>query len=255
MISVPSLETYFGGKGASGTYQTIINHIPPHDIYIEPFLGGGSVMKHKRPAPYLNWGMDIDQQIIDKWNLAVDIPSFKFSTGDALIMLESFFKKENSDLINTDLKGKNIFIYLDPPYLMESRKSSKKQYRYELSKGAHIGLCILLLKLSNTNSQRDFKINMAISCYDHTIYSNMLSEWNRITFDSQTRHGKAVETLYMNYDMPRELHDYSFLGENFRERERIRNKIKRHVSGLKRLPELERMAILNSFRNEFTGLF
>ena len=34
-------ESYPGGKGSSGTYQNIINQIPEHDVYIEPFLGAG----------------------------------------------------------------------------------------------------------------------------------------------------------------------------------------------------------------------
>lgn len=35
--------SYFGGKAQDGVYQTIINQIPPHQIYIEPFLGGGAI--------------------------------------------------------------------------------------------------------------------------------------------------------------------------------------------------------------------
>jgi hypothetical protein len=35
--------SYPGGKSGSGVYQTLINLMPPHDIYIEPFLGMGGV--------------------------------------------------------------------------------------------------------------------------------------------------------------------------------------------------------------------
>jgi len=31
---------YAGGKGRDGVYQAIINQMPPHGVYIEPFLGG-----------------------------------------------------------------------------------------------------------------------------------------------------------------------------------------------------------------------
>ena len=41
---------YPGGKAGAGVYQTIINLMPPHDVYIEPFLGGGAVMRLKRPV-------------------------------------------------------------------------------------------------------------------------------------------------------------------------------------------------------------
>src|SRR5271154_4598059 len=50
---------YPGGKNGAGVYQTIINLIPPHAVYIEPFLGGGAVMRLKRPAA-VNVGLDLD---------------------------------------------------------------------------------------------------------------------------------------------------------------------------------------------------
>ena len=36
---------YPGGK--NNCYQQIINLIPPHDTYIEAFLGSGAVLRHK----------------------------------------------------------------------------------------------------------------------------------------------------------------------------------------------------------------
>jgi DNA adenine methylase len=50
---------YPGGKNGAGVYQTIINLMPPHDVYIEPFLGGGAIMRQKRPA-LLNIGLDLE---------------------------------------------------------------------------------------------------------------------------------------------------------------------------------------------------
>jgi hypothetical protein len=54
----------------------------------------------------------------------------------------------------------------------------------------------------------------------------------------------------MNYPKPNSLHDYSFLGNDFRERERIRKKIFRHVEGLKRLPDHERGAIIEAITSK-----
>jgi hypothetical protein len=49
----------------------------------------------------------------------------------------------------------------------------------------------------------------------------------------------------MNYPEPFELHDYSYLGDNFRERERIKRKKARWTERLKSMPALERFAILS----------
>ena len=53
--------SYNGGKGNS--YHKIINRIPPHRVYIEPFLGGGAVMRKKRPAK-INIGLDLDLSVL-----------------------------------------------------------------------------------------------------------------------------------------------------------------------------------------------
>ena len=54
----------------------------------------------------------------------------------------------------------------------------------------------------------------------------------------------ATEWIWMNYPPPVELHDYRYLGDTFRDRERIKRKTKNLVSKLKRMPILERQALL-----------
>jgi DNA adenine methylase len=51
--------SYPGGKNGAGTYQKLINLMPPHEVYIEPFLGGGAIMRLKRAAR-LSVGVDLD---------------------------------------------------------------------------------------------------------------------------------------------------------------------------------------------------
>jgi len=48
----------------------------------------------------------------------------------------------------------------------------------------------------------------------------------------------------MNYPPPIELHDYRYLGSNFRKRERIKEKSKRWMRRFKSMPVLERQALL-----------
>jgi hypothetical protein len=60
-----------------------------------------------------------------------------------------------------------------------------------------------------------------------------------------TRGGRtATEWLWYNYPEPVALHDYGFLGENFRERERIKRKKQRWTDRLRTMPILERRALL-----------
>lgn len=40
-----SLGTYNGGKQGNGVYQNIINHIPPHNVYVAPFAGHDGVFQ------------------------------------------------------------------------------------------------------------------------------------------------------------------------------------------------------------------
>ena len=56
----------------------------------------------------------------------------------------------------------------------------------------------------------------------------------------------ATEWIWMNYPPPVELHDYRYLGDNFRERERIKKRTKRWVARLKKMPVLERKAFLSA---------
>lgn len=157
------------------------------------------------------------------------------SQGCGIEFLEGL--SNDPGLLKAHVPG-NTFIYIDPPYLLDTRRSKKSRYKCELTEKDHCRLLDVVYKLLD--------YNIAISCYENPLYSYMLERkgWNYIDYNSMTRNGLARERLYMNYPTPVTLHDFSFLGENFRERERISNKIKRHVARLKRLPELERNAIL-----------
>lgn len=72
---------YPGGKAGSGVAQRIVNLMPPHEVYIEPFLGGGAVLRAKRPAT-LNVGIDCDPSVSAAWCAAA--PQFSQApAGDA----------------------------------------------------------------------------------------------------------------------------------------------------------------------------
>lgn len=86
--------------------------------------------------------------------------------------------------------SKNVLIYLDPPYMPETRRG--KQYMYEMyDKKSHIEL----LEVAKRH-----KGQVLISGYDSEIYNDMLKSWNReeITCYSQAN-SKKREILWMNF--------------------------------------------------------
>ena len=127
---------YPGGKSGSGVYQKIINLMPPHETYVEPFLGGGAIMRIKRPAVAASIGLDIDAGALHDF-AALSLDWVDLHCQDAFSWLRS------SDL--TQLP--TTLIYCDPPYLMATRRSQRAYYHYELGEDAqHVELLQLLLE-------------------------------------------------------------------------------------------------------------
>lgn len=75
--------------------------------------------------------------------------------------------------------------------------------------------------------------------------NDALRGWYRTDFPRLDRGGTwALESLWLNFDPPARLHDFSYLGGNFRERERIKRKRARWRARLEQLPASERLAML-----------
>lgn len=235
LAMVKPFESYFGGKGATGVYQAIINQIPPHETYCELFLGNGSVFRAKKISS-ISILVDASAIVIEKWrnHLPQQLQNVSLIHGNAIQMLNE--QREFVDHTTT-------FFYLDPPYPFSSRKSSKEVYEYELTDEQHIYL------LDVISSYQHAKI--MISSYPNEMYDNALSSWRKVDFIGQTRQGKVVERIYMNYEKPDELHDYQYVGDDFRDRWRIEKKIRAMVKKLENLPDIERNAILNAIQEKF----
>lgn len=221
------LSRYPGGKNGAGVFQTLVNLIPPHELYIEAFVGSGAVLRNKRCAP-ASIIIDADDDVARAW-LADrgDDRSLTVIHGDA-----------RSTLAILDERGlltPRTFIYCDPPYVRSSRRSPASLYRHEMTDEQHGLLLSLLLTL---------RASIAISGYRHPIYDAALGDWRRLDFPAMTRAGLATESVWMNYEPPAELADYQHLGKNFRERERIKRKTHRWRRRLLRMPTLERRALL-----------
>lgn len=225
---------YPGGKGGAGVVHKIINQMPPHDVYIEAFLGGGSVMDAKRPA-MLNIGIDLDPDVVES------------RRGDTITAINADTISFLPELVGEHVaRGARVLVYADPPYLGSVRASSRRIYTHEMMDEAdHLNLLAMLKGLA---------CMVMLSGYWSELYERELQGWRSVQFQSMTR-GRfpATEWLWMNFPEPFELHDYRYLGENFRERERIKRQQKRWRARLESMPALERYAILEVVNNARNG--
>jgi DNA adenine methylase len=231
--------TYPGGKNGSGVYQTIINRMPPHDVYIEPFLGGGAIMRLKLPARE-NIGLDLDPCPLavfgdDRSRNARNGGGglrFRFLRADALEFLRTY------PFLGSEL------VYCDPPYMRETR-GPRDLYRFEMTDSDHAELLRILKTLPCA---------VMISGYFSRLYTVELRAWYSTHYPTMTRGGsERIEWLWSNFSEPVALHDYRYLGSDFRERERIKRKKNRWIERIRRMPMLERRALLSAINDAQLG--
>jgi len=222
------LENYPGRKNGSGIFQNIINLMPKHDIYIEPFLGSGAILKNKDSAR-VNIGIDISSSIIKNY---ITGQGSYYMTGDSLKFLDA-----GSLLINSIHEHfQKILIYCDPPYRIITRRSGSKIYKNEFTDIDHANFLAMVPNL---------KCYVMISCYDNDMYSEALHDWNKEHFKTVTRKGKATETVYYNFNPDLPKHQYNFMGKNFRERAAIKGRVNRNALKIMNMPQNERNYLLD----------
>ena len=204
--------TYYGGKG--NVYHTIINRIPPHDMYIETHLGNGTIMKKKRPA-HMNIGFDLDPDQVHKVaddiertamsnDGAVDV-SLPYPTimsaainGRTITRLDqttfSFGCADSVNRINKLPLTPDTFIYCDPPYLLDTRADPRPRYKFEYTTEQHQEFLDVIKILP---------CKIMISGYWSELYATRLKGWWTHSYQAVTRGGTlATEWIWMNYPPP-----------------------------------------------------
>jgi len=223
-------------------------------------------MRLKRPAA-LNIGVDLDREALDRASMAAGIASsddltrgsnrrpspelassaeivssggarsqaFPSRSDDGARPVYEFHCRDGISFLELYPFRGNELVYCDPPYVRSTRKGSRDLYRHEMSDQQHIWLLRVL---------RALNCRVILSGYWSRLYADKLRDWYHTSFEAMTRGGKtATEHLWMNFGPPVELHDYSFLGADFRERERIKRKKQRWTKRLSSMPILERQAL------------
>ncbi|AKM43099.1 hypothetical protein NL30_25150 [Burkholderia contaminans] len=218
--------TYPGGKGQ--LFRRLINLIPEHETYIEAYLGMGAVLRNKLPAS-VSIGIESDPEVLARWR-GDEVPNLRLVQRDALEFLRSF-----------EFKGAE-FIYLDPPYLPTTRRRSAI-YRHEYTSLDHEALLDVLVNVP---------CPVMISGYGSDLYSERLRDWRELSF-SVGSHGCArEERVWLNYDPPTVPADLQWVGESYRDRQRIRRKQERLRAKIVGLPDVERALLLNWMRDTFS---
>lgn len=216
---------YPGGKGKS--YQQIINLMPRHNTYIEPFLGSAAVLKNK---------------LVAKINIVNDLEK---SCLQDIALVNCKLEKYNTDaveLLKNTLLDERTLIYCDPPYVQSTRKK-QKIYKHEYSDDMHIELLEFLTKQT---------CMVMISGYDNSLYQKYLKNWNSYSFSSQTQNGVREETVWFNFEKPHNLHDPTHLGKCFRERQTIKRRFNRLKHKFIQMDTQERSAFMEWLNHEFT---
>lgn len=187
-----------GGKGKA--FRHVINLMPPHVRYVEAFLGSGAVLRNKRPAQS-SLGIEIDETILAGWR-GDEVPGLEILPGDAISILPR---------LNL---GKGDLLYCDPPYVPSTRRGGR-YYRHELSQADHVSLLAVLTGLP---------CKVVLSGYRCGLYDEALGSWHRIDYVTTTHAGPVTESAWTNFVPGPPLHDYSYVGANFREREGFRRR-------------------------------
>jgi DNA adenine methylase len=200
--------------------------MPPHEVYIETHLGGGAVMRNKRPARR-QVGIDIDARVIEKWENDPSLPC-------ELLCCDSVEYLENT------LVEAGTLVYSDPPYFPSTRRR-RRVYAHDYNDEDHERLIACLRRLPCL---------VMLSGYPNDLYETLLSGWTRSTFNSKTHVEVREEAVWMNFEPPSQLHDCSFLGNGFRQRELIKRRTERLRSRIRRLPRAEQYSLLTWLRGE-----
>ena len=273
-------SSYPGGKSGAGIYQRLINLIPPHRVFVSAFAGQCGVTRRIRPAEH-TIVIDADESVCEWWFSWSRSPagrSIEIHHCDAIEWIRyRFGQTEYSAATSGDqdrdaqsdgrgrrnghrrgIRRREIsrqflevcdasaggsadnrrewFVFADPPYVL-SERSHGKQYACELRDDDHSRLSRILSRIWPAR---------ALLCgYATPLYAS-LQKWRTVDHRVPTRGGLQDERIWMNYPEPAELHDYRYVGDCRRSRERIRRRQRNWLSQLNAMRPRERQAMLEA---------
>lgn len=229
------MKSYPGQKKIYGFYHKIINEIPAHENYFELFAGSAaiaSLLNTPLTRPRKMFLNDIDRSVTDRLNCI-------FLSEGITIGNKNYIDIIKSKLTNAD---KKTFVLLDPPYHHDTRPNNTELYEYEMTNRDHSKFITSVLQL---------KCNCMVIHPACELYDTKFASWRQVEVKVRYHKKTSLEKLYMNYDKPKELQAYKFLGKDCWDRQRIQRKAIRLVSKLDKLPEQERRYVIHEVVKKF----
>ncbi|MBL1226593.1 DNA adenine methylase [Enterococcus sp. BWR-S5] len=142
----------------------------------------GGVQRHKS-----GWRSNIDKMggKLHEWN---EIPERVLAVAERL----KHAQIENQDAVKLlqRYSRKDVFAYVDPPYLLSTRKG--RYYETDMEDEQQPELLEVL---------RDFKGKFILSGYDNELYNDILKDCYKVYINAQAEAGQSrTEVLWMNYE-------------------------------------------------------
>ncbi len=217
------MPAWYGSKATSGLCQAIVALQPPHDVYIEPFLGGGAIMRRKLPA-MRNVGLDLDARAISAFRCGYPV---ELHQGCALRFLAAF-----------PFQGREL-VYCDPPYVQSTRRSARR-YRHDFDDASHVALLELLKGLD---------CRVMVSGYPSRLYDTHLAGWRSVSLQVNNQASVVTETVWFNY-VPDRVHWSRFAGRTNTRRQTIKRRAESWARRYAAMPPGERLAVLSAMLAE-----
>jgi len=254
-------SSYPGGKSGSGIHQRLINLIPAHRQLIVPFAGRCGVTRKIKPAEHTVL-IDRCEKVLQWWDdwqrtpagRAVELHHcdgiewlrFRFGlteysaagSSDGRSSVTGRLEAATPKLAAGDGES---FVFCDPPYVLSARKKHNI-YDHEMSDDDHGRLVGIALRLP---------VPLMLCGYESPVYA-ALQDWSIVRHKVMGRRGLNAEAIWMNYLAPSRLHDTRYLGNNRRERERIRRRQRTVRNSLAAMGEQERAAMLDAIAAEYS---
>jgi DNA adenine methylase len=196
--------------------RLIINEMPPHNLFLELFIGKKPIMRLKRRAS-INIGLDSDPDVV-----AAAAERYR-DCGFTLICEDAIAFLGRNEWLHP--QGKELVYCALPQLGSNHRRESTQTYQS------------FLLEVL-----RELPGMVIIAGAWHELYQHQLADWRTISYKGA---GGVDKFAWLNFDQPLQLHDYRYL-ENHYELER---RAARWRERLADMPLLERQALLYTLQS------